>query len=131
MTDRKVIETTLDILIKIREIATADPDAFWTGICNAYLKILDPEEAGPYEEAGVYDKAGLYDKALVEHVMNLWPKVTADEWCDFPVPDPAGRDPYTAYFHHQSARTLWKGEYGALRFELLDFVIDELTARLK
>ena len=86
-----------------------------TGICyNAYLAV---------GREGDYDPlpAEVFDKAL-EAQIRKWPKYSGNS--TYPVPCPKGGDPQLAWSSHYP--NLWQGEYGDLRRELLDFLINEL-----
>lgn len=52
-----------------------------------------------------------------------WPKFSGNECFPVPSPDPEEGSQQV----YMRTRDQWSGEYGALRYELLDFLIDELT----
>lgn len=55
-----------------------------------------------------------------------WPKHSGVE--EYPVPSPfIGKSPEQMY----NERELWEGEYGVLRYELLDFLIEVLSKDLE
>ena len=63
-----------------------------------------------------------------------WICAVAQHWAKFsgdgkhPVPHPDFTCPVAAY---QLVRDNWTGEYGQLRYELLDFLIEELTKEIE
>jgi hypothetical protein len=63
-----------------------------------------------------------------------WLESVSKRWCNFsgsasfPVPCPNGGSPKDIYHY---TGNLWVGEYGALRYELLDFLIETLTKELE
>lgn len=87
------------------------------GICFNLNRKLDEFEA---DREGIH---GLW-------VLMMW---VADElpqtWEHYsgsyvhPVPGVRGMSPREAYSHHVQTRTLWEGEYGKLRKDLLDYQI--------
>lgn len=50
-----------------------------------------------------------------------WPLFSGSVTC----PVPSGGSPYDAFFRAADAGTMWEGEYGALRLDLLDSLIAE------
>ena len=59
---------------------------------------------------------------LVSHYSTSWEKYSGN--VEYPVPDPLRRDPYCP------GRNMWVGEYGALRYELLEHLIEEVRKDL-
>lgn len=55
-----------------------------------------------------------------------WPKFSGNE--DYPIPDPFLGCPRRVYWNMEN---MWVGEYGALRIELLDFLISELEKEIE
>lgn len=53
-----------------------------------------------------------------------WPKYSGFEIYPVPSPDSA-RTSFEMFYYAQDKDALWEGEYGALRMELLDFLIQE------
>lgn len=100
------LSAVLDALIRVKggEIALLE-----YGICFNVKELLIKE--GYYSYGGVL--SDLYRR---------WVKFSGD--ISYPVPDPRGGDARYAY---KFTASLWEGEQGALRYELLDFLIDELT----
>ena len=62
---------------------------------------------------------------ILKQAFYTWPKFSGD--MDFPI-----KDPYNEISAHKAYSYLpkWTGEYGALRFELLDHVIDFLKKEI-
>ena len=58
---------------------------------------------------------------ILKRAFRTWPKFSGN--ADFPINDPTGIE--TAYNVYDQLPK-WIGEYGALRFELLDHIIDFL-----
>ena len=87
------------------------------GICTN----LSEEVNSQIRESEYYDSWQILEQAFY-----TWPKFSGD--ANFPINDP---------YNKVSARRVyndlpkWTGEYGALRFELLDHVIDYLKKEIK
>ena len=63
---------------------------------------------------------------ILSRAFCTWPEFSGDR--DYPIKDPHGIDtPYNVYARSHK----WIGEYGALRFELLDHVIDFLKKEIE
>ena len=76
----------------------------------------------------VIDADGLtvYPWRTLKHAFRTWPKFSGD--VDFPINDPDNEvSANRAYCYLPK----WTGEYGALRFELLDHVIDFLKKEIE
>jgi len=58
----------------------------------------------------------------LDHIMSSWPNGTGSS--AYPVPDPAAGNACEAYCEAHEKGTLWVGEYGDKRKELLKFVIE-------
>ena len=65
---------------------------------------------------------------FIEAVSKKWSKFSGST--AFPVPCPKGGDPVSAFFRSSDKSAMWKGKYGQLRLELLDFLIEELEKEL-
>ena len=63
---------------------------------------------------------------ILRRAASTWPKFSGD--ADYPIDDPLGIE--SAYSIYDSDFPKWTGEYGALRFELLDHVIDFLKREI-
>lgn len=65
----------------------------------------------------------VYDSKEFEELVLSWPKFSGD--VEYPVP-PANPDETadTEFWHAFNRTTMWEGEYGALRMELLDYLIE-------
>lgn len=88
------------------------------GIC---MNLSDKVNSQVEESEERYDSWQILTQAFY-----TWPKFSGD--VNFPINDPYNRDPaYRAY----DDLPKWTGEYGALRFELLDHVIDCLKKEIK
>lgn len=85
------------------------------GICRAYKTI---------DRIG-----GLYYRLLeVDIDWATWPKFSGSLM--YPVPS-NGNDPSTAFNNNIFCRkSMWEGEYGQNRMELLDWLIEQLEAKL-
>ena len=87
------------------------------GIC----KNLSNKVNSQVEESEYYDSWQILKQAFY-----TWPKFSGD--ADYPINDPHGIEtPYNVYAQNHK----WIGEYGALRFELLDHVIDFLESEIE
>ena len=64
---------------------------------------------------------------ILKQAFYTWPKFSGD--VDYPINDP--HEIETAYNVYVSRVPKWTGEYGALRFELLDHVIDFLKKEIE
>ena len=90
------------------------------GICgNLSNKVISA-----VEESEHYDSY-----QILKQVFYTWPKFSGD--AQYPINDPD--DPYNEVSAHRAYGYLpkWTGEYGALRFELLDHVIDCLKKEIE
>jgi len=91
-----------------------------------------PEDDGFHENQGIYENLskitdiyGLDGCDVVGAYISGWYKFSGD--ATFPVPSPDDYElPYRAYGY----LALWEGEYGALRVELLEFLIKEISKEL-
>ena len=89
------------------------------GICT---NLSDKVNSQIEESEERYDSGQI----LIDAAFCTWPKFSGD--ANFPINDPYNRDPaYRAY----GCLPKWIGEYGALRFELLDHVIDCLKREIE
>ena len=67
-----------------------------------------------------------YDEmSLLRTLFTLWPKFSGDESFPVPSPDPE-RNPFGVYVDASFKGDYWTGEYGALRMELLEWLIHNL-----
>ena len=64
---------------------------------------------------------------ILKQAFYTWPKFSGD--ANFPINDPYNRDPDPRRAYDYSHK--WTGAYGALRFELLDHVIDFLKNEIE
>ena len=72
------------------------------------------------------DESTMVSWRILKRAFPTWPKFSGD--VDYPINDPHGiEEPYNVYTQNHK----WIGEYGALRFELLDHVIDFLKKEIK
>ena len=92
-------------------------EKYTTGICFLLKKEISDLDDGIYND-------------IIDEFYNLvqkWPKYSG--CIDYPVPSPYcddDRSPEDIYWSNSYAETLWSGDYGNLRIELLDFMIDYL-----
>lgn len=76
--------------------------------------------------AVTYDSTGAPLRRPIDATANLvtlmaeWPKWSGER--TFPVPHPEGKCPQLAFYN----LPIWEGPYGALRRELLDYLIERL-----
>lgn len=66
--------------------------------------------------------------SMICGAMVNWPKKSGNG--AFPVPGVIVRSPITEFYVAQKNNTMWDGEYGALRKELLAFLINHFEARV-
>jgi len=112
---KKHLSLTLEALVAIKG---GEVTYTGTGICgnaDTLLSLCCNDET-PFD---VYTLLGVACQAWSKHSGSyLWP-----------VPSPNDKeDPMDAY---EYSNNLWTGEYGQLRYELLDFLIEELTKAVK
>lgn len=98
-----------------------------SGICYCtYYMLYDQKED---ELAHIRTTSSLSINNLInitfKPYFEKWPKFSGEE--EFPVPNPMGGCPRHTYWNTSS---MWTGEYGRLRIELLDFLISELSEQL-
>lgn len=68
------------------------------------------------------------DRGVLIHLMSLWPKYSGSS--NFPIPSTKkGLTPRGCYRFHYRKHSMWtnKNAYSKLRYELLDFLIAELS----
>lgn len=94
-------QEVLKALVSLKEYV---PDTYVGICCNVWLVCGEDAEG--------------WICAVAQH----WSKFSGD--VKYPVPHPDVICPIAAY---QFTRDVWTGEYGQLRYELLDFLIEELT----
>lgn len=107
-------------------------------------KTADAEFDSPFGICWHVDGTHLYDKLQgieveraeqeMHRLFALWPNYSGSHLYPVPDPDhPHGDDEFGAYWfagrRYEGPGSVWTGEYGALRRELLDFMIAELEAR--
>lgn len=92
---------------------------FWDahGICD------NLKESDQYTSVSLDDDLIEMWEDTLTKLMITWPKFSGNE-C-FPVPSPDLEE--SSQEVYRRTHDEWSGEYGALRYELLDFLIDELT----
>lgn len=94
------------------------------GICtNLKNKVNDQVEE--LESLESYESERYEAEQILKQAFYKWPKFSGD--VQFPI-----NDPYNEVSAHRAYGYLpkWTGEYGALRFELLDHVIDCLKKEI-
>lgn len=64
-----------------------------------------------------------------KRLMRQWPKYSGDS--DYPIPDPDGIEDPSVYYSRSGSSAMWNKEhpYGALRHELLDYLIEKLESQ--
>lgn len=68
------------------------------------------------------------DLALMTILKNKWSLSSGD--ITYPIPDPAvvfGKDGQSAFSKYLNNSGYWEGDYGALRIQAIDFLIEELS----
>ena len=112
---KELLEDSLEWFIKLRDYSWEEGDGLFFegfGICrNVELKMFPAHD---------------FCKELITHYSRSWDKYSGN--VIYPVPNPSGGGPAIAY---NSCRNLWVGEYGALRYELLDHLIKEVQNDLE
>ena len=97
------------------------------GICgNMDQKVNNVRDMALPEYVIDNDGLTVYPWRTLKHAFRTWPKFSGDV-C-WPINDPFGIE--TAYNVYDQLPK-WTGEYGALRFELLDHVIDFLKKEIE
>jgi hypothetical protein len=113
----------------------------------AIMNVLDRAKALRAEPKGLYGlcqtlRLNQLDEELVQDIFKTWPKFTGD--LTYPVPCPGGHTVVdgvvvdgevvlgakAAKAAYDAARDMYSGEYGALRIELLDHLIEFLEREL-
>ena len=91
------------------------------GICTN----LSDKVNSQVEESERYESERYESEHILKQAFYKWPKFSGD--ANFPI-----NDPYNEISAHRAYNRLpkWTGEYGALRFELLDHVIDFLKKEI-
>ena len=92
---------------------------FWNahGICD------NLKESDQYIPVSIDDDLIELWEGTLTKLMITWPKFSGNECYPVPSPDLEEGSQQVYMRTHDE----WSGEYGALRYELLDFLIDELT----
>ncbi len=70
-----------------------------------------------------YHGAAAYGSSELWRLFRLWPKYSGS--IDYPIPGS-----YQAFWFAQKYGSMWSGEYGKLRKELLNFMIEQLEKEL-
>ena len=100
------LSAVLEALIKVKGVEIEDVQF---GICANTRYIVDDGSYVAYN--------------VIEYLSPKWPKYSGD--IAYPVPSPNGKE--TPMYAYNYSDNLWTGEYGQLRYELLDFLIEELN----
>lgn len=102
------------------------------GICDNIYNVMD-DLFGESESWVIPDEDGIEIDIFIwiQQVAQKWPKWSGDIHYPVPVPANMGLPELKAGVHtpidaYQYFPNLWEGAYGALRMELLDFLIEEL-----
>lgn len=104
---REFVMTLLEQLQRVKSMGTDNHNG---GIC-LQLGHLSPIDSG-----------------TLRHLMYLWPKYSGVD--TYPIPSTKkGLTPRGCYMYHDRKRSHWTGKnaYSKLRYELLDFLIAELS----
>lgn len=100
-----------------------------SGICYCTYNMLYDQKEAELARIKTISSRGLSINSLInltfKPYFEKWPKFSGDE--EYPVPNPIGGCPRRIYWDTGS---MWVGEYGRLRIELLDFLISELEKEL-
>lgn len=92
------------------------------GICRQVRDYVRKESQQGYFDAVAVDAVNIMGR-----LMRLWPESSDDEL--YPVPNPRKvlkSSPYLTFRHHHDRGTLWAGKYGALRKELVAWMLEQL-----
>ena len=100
------LSAVLEAMIRVKG---GEIDATIFGICFNTSQIVGDDGCVAYD--------------VIEYLSPKWPKYSGD--IAYPVPSPNGKE--TPMYAYNYSDNLWTGEYGQLRYELLDFLIEELT----
>lgn len=89
------------------------------GICRQVRAYVAPK--------GYYNPTAMEAVEIMEKMMLLWPEASDDTL--YPVPNPRRllkNSPYRTFSYHCDRGTLWVGKYGALRKELVAWMLEQL-----
>lgn len=121
-----IIVTQAQVLsaLKAMQIKVRDPRQ---GICsNLDWQLWMAFGSGVDHES--YLGNGELASSIIPDLSQKWPKFSG--FPAYPVPVPEGSNPlYTCMEMYDSVLNKWEGEYGELRRELLQFLIEELENR--
>ena len=106
---KDLLEDSLEWFIKLRDYSWEGDGLFFSG-----FGICENMKQGRFPTSHSR-------KELITHYSRSWEKYSGN--VIYPVPSPFGGGPATAY---NSCADLWVGEYGALRYELLNHLIKEV-----
>lgn len=96
-----------DALVVIKNNPDQRKDRAYNAICGN-LKLLGVD---------------VYDSKEFDDLVRSWPKFSGNT--SFPVPPVnPGETAETEFWNAFNRETMWQGEYGALRMELLDYLIE-------
>lgn len=109
------------LLDALKQVSSKGPRKIDIGICTNVEEIVESKLAiEDLERCTIKEFCEVLE--LMQDLMTKWPKFSGDE--EYPIP--GGRD---AYLVAKWDKTLWaryEHEYGALRWELLDWLIETL-----
>lgn len=111
MNDLNLEVDMLDALLTIKTSGAIDIDA---GICDNVVNLL--EDNGHHYRT-IYD--------LIGSISSNWERFSGNT--EYPVPAVTKTTPREEF---DKSVGMWSGEYGELRHELLDFLIEELTKKV-
>lgn len=109
---RKIDEFKIRMLCALNEIASRGPRFMYCGLCDNIYCMLE-------------DYTYTISDNIMHKMFKMWPKFSGN--IEYPIP--GGRKAYTESYDN---KTLWdkSSEYGQLRWELLDFMIETLQTEL-
>lgn len=103
----------------IAALESIDTSKGTDGICRQVRAYVAP--------SGRYDSNASDAVAAMDMLMRMWPKATKDSL--YPIPNPnkiLKGSPYRTFCYHCDRGTLWTGKYGALRKELVTWMLEQL-----
>lgn len=108
----------LQALKRLEEKAFANSDSINGGICYSVYKYL----------RGTIDPNAR--KTILKFSFEGWPKHSGNSNYPIPCTNNLSGDAPCQFYQSFSARTLWQGEQGRLRRDLLDYAINKLEEEL-
>lgn len=103
----------------IAALESIDTSKGTDGICRQVRAYVAP--------FGRYDSNASDVVSTMDMLMRMWPKATKDSLYPIPNPNKILRgSPYRTFCYHCDRGTLWAGKYGALRKELVAWMLEQL-----